>query len=110
MRKKQDKKTLRTQVLPPVRVNEYERASIKEKALEAGLSLSEYQRRSLLDCVVILRGNLIDAQAVRELNAIGNNLNQLTRKANIHDEIDRKHLDDILNDIDSIIMGIVNDS
>lgn len=108
LRKKQHKKTLRSQVLPPVRVSEQERHSIKSRAMESGLSVSEYQRRALLDCVIVVQDNLVDINAVRQLSAIGNNLNQLTRKAHIHDEIDREHLNDILKTIDTIIMGIIN--
>ena len=109
LRKKQPKKAIRSQVLPPVRVNENERNAIKSKAQEAGLSVSEYQRRALLDCMIVTRDNVIDFKAVRQLSAIGNNLNQLTRKAHIHDEIDREHLNDILSTIDTIIMGIIDD-
>jgi Mobilization protein NikA len=108
-RQTSNKKQPRSKVLPPVRVNESERESIKAKAADAGLSVSEYQRRALLDCVIVIRGNVVDINAVRELSAIGNNLNQLTRKAHIHDEIDREHLNDILDNIDTVVMGIIND-
>lgn len=107
-RQKLIKKQLRSKVLPPVRVNEKERNTIKAKAAEAGLSVSEYQRRALLDCVIAVRGNIVDVHAVRQLSAIGNNLNQLTRKAHIHDEMNAAHLKHILDNLDTIIMGIIN--
>jgi len=108
LRKKQPKKAHRSQVLPPVRVNENERNAIKSKAQEAGLSVSEYQRRALLDCMIVIRDNVIDFKAVKQLSAIGNNLNQLTHKAHIHDEINHEHLKATLNTIDTIIMDIIN--
>jgi acetolactate synthase small subunit len=103
-----NKKQPRSKVLPPVRVNESEQESIKAKAAAAGLSVSEYQRRALLDCVIVIRGNVVDINAVRQLSAIGNNLNQLTRKTHVHDEIDPARLNDILDNIDTIIMDIIN--
>lgn len=75
-------KEYRTQVLTPVRVTKAERDIIKRKARDAGLSQSEFQRRALLDGAVIVRGNAIDAKAVRQLGAIGNNVNQIARKLN----------------------------
>lgn len=108
LRKKQRKKPSRTQVLPPVRVSKQERASIKSRAIESGLSVSEYQRRALLDCVVVVRDNLVDIKAVRQLSAIGNNLNQLTHKVHIHDDVDRARLNKVLDRIDTIIMGIID--
>lgn len=97
----------RSERLTPTRVTPEELAAIKEKAAEAGLTLSEYQRRALLDCYVIVRGNVVDAAAVRQLSAIGNNLNQLTRKAHIHDDFDRARLHDVLTAIDDLIMGLI---
>lgn len=103
-----NKKQPRSKVLSPVRVNEVERELIRAKAAEAGLSVSEYQRRALLDCVIVVRSNIVDVHAVRQLSAVGNNLNQLTRKTHIHDEIDVTRLNDILDNLDTIIMGIIN--
>lgn len=103
-----NKKQPRSKVLPPLRVNEAERELIRTKAAEAGLSVSEYQRRALLECVIVVRDNIVDINAVRQLSAVGNNLNQLTRKTHIHDEIDVARLNEIMNNLDTIIMGIIN--
>lgn len=96
-------KTNRDQWLPKVRVTQAELHAIKQKARDAGLTVSEYKRRALLERVVVVRQNVHDVQAIRQLAAIGNNLNQLTRKTHIHDEYTRERLHDILNAIEAWI-------
>ena len=85
--------------LPKIRVSEAERARVEQQAEAAGLSLSAYARQALLHGAVIVRHSAVDPEAVRQLAAIGNNLNQLTRKTHIHDEYDRSRLHDILRRI-----------
>lgn len=103
-------KPKRTRFLPRTRCTEQERLALEEKATKAGLTLSEFQRRALLDGIVIERPSVIEPKVVRELSAIGNNLNQLVRKTHIHDETDSQKMRDILATIDRIVMGLVCDS
>ncbi len=103
-------KAKREKVLAPIRVTVKEEKDFKKKAKSAGLSLSEFQRQALNDAVIIVRDNALDLEAVRELSAIGHNLNQLVRKTHIHDETDTQKMRDILINLDIIIMGIVSDS
>lgn len=56
-----------------------ERDRVKEWAESTGLSVSDYVRRRTLGKPV---APLVDAVARRELNRIGNNLNQVARAAN----------------------------
>ena len=100
--------TKRSVVLPPVRVTEAERTAIKLKASDAGLSLSDHVREALLNGVVVVRENAFDVRAITELSrvsqqlvAIGNNLNQLTKRAHIQNEHDPAHLQNILNAIEA---------
>ena len=62
-----------------VRVSEAEHEALTAKASAAGMSVSEYARV----CIVEQRPEVIDRGAVRavlrELGAIGNNLNQIAR-------------------------------
>ena len=102
--------TKRTQVLPPCRVTSTERDIIRRKAQKASLSLSEYLRRSALTSAITIRHSPVDAQAVRQLSAIGSNLNQLVKALHIHNSYDRTRLDEILCGIDAIIMEIVHDT
>jgi hypothetical protein len=99
----------RTAFLPRARCTKKERLAIENKAAQAGVSLSEYQRRALLDCAIITRTPIVDVRAVVALGHIGNNLNQLIRKEHIHDEADTQKMRDILAVIDDIVMGIVDD-
>jgi hypothetical protein len=78
----------RTAHLPRTRCTQAERDAIERKAGEAGLSLSEYQRRACLSGVVVVRNSPAYGHTLRELSAIGNNLNQIARKANIHGGFD----------------------
>lgn len=102
-------KNKRNCFLPRTRCTEVERKKIEAKAGEAGLTLSEYQRRSSLGSVIIKRESHIEPQLVSQLSAIGNNLNQLVRKTHIHDELDQEKMRETLNTIDRIIMGLVCD-
>lgn len=109
-RKLQAEKENRDAVLPPLRVSPDERAQIKAKALRAGLSVSEYQRRACLNLSVVTRQTRADAAAlVRQLAGIGNNLNQLTRKVHIHDEVDHAHLQALLAALETAIEGLIDD-
>lgn len=105
----QAEKENRDAVLPPLRVSPNEREQIKAKALHAGLSVSEYQRRACLNLPVTTRRPLADAALVRQLAGIGNNLNQLTRKAHIHDDVDRARLRALLQALETTIGGLIDD-
>lgn len=83
----------RVKQVPPVRVTIAEYAHIKQKATALGMTLTDYARHSyLLDSAAVSpapSGSSIDpetklvfARLLRELNAIGVNLNQLTRDYN----------------------------
>jgi len=52
---------------------------MKEKATKAGLNFSEYCRRAALDKPIV---EVLPPEVRREIAAVGNNLNQLTRLAN----------------------------
>ncbi len=93
--------------LPKVRVTETELNAIKQRAADAGLSASEYRRRALLNTVVVVQENAVDIAAVRQLSAIGNNLNQLTRKTHIHEEYDRKRMRDILTRLETWLDEVI---
>jgi len=75
--------------LPAVRVQPEIYASIKEKQTNSGLDYAEFVRRSLSDRVVVVRNSRENFNEIRALAAIGNNLNQIARSANIHGGIDR---------------------
>ena len=94
--------------LPRVRVSATELQTFKDRAQNAGLSLSDFARSSCLEGMVVVRENAFDVQAIRQLSqvsqqlaAIGNNLNQLTKRAHIQNEHDPAHLQNILKHIEA---------
>ncbi len=72
----------KTEVLPPLRVTKSERDIIKEKAAQAGLSLSDYIRKSCIMAAIITPQPLADFKMVHALNKIGVLLNQYQHKMN----------------------------
>ncbi len=77
-------KELRTKRFPEVRGTHDEVQTAKSKASEAGLSYSEYARTALTSGVVVVRNNRELSEIIRSLAAIGNNLNQIAKHANVH--------------------------
>ena len=69
------------------RASSAERAAIKSRAAASGLSLSEYLRQQAIHGAIIQKTPLADRELTRSLAAIGNNLNQIARKANMTGEL-----------------------
>ena len=92
-------KELRSVVLPPIRVSEAERSAIQQQAKSAGLSVSAYGRQAMLNAEIKIVVSSSDPDAIRQLAAIGNNMNQLTHMAHILDDYDRRRLHEVLDQI-----------
>jgi len=77
-----------------VRLTASERAALDAKASAAGLPLPDFMRAALVDAAPPRRRKAASAQAMmtaaelRELNAVGVNLNQLMKRVNAGDERD----------------------
>jgi Bacterial mobilisation protein (MobC) len=73
-----------------IKLTPSERAQLETAAAEQGAALSSYIRelclRRTAPEVAATRRNPVAKELLFELNAIGNNLNQLARRANIHGE------------------------
>ncbi|MBO3272987.1 MobC family plasmid mobilization relaxosome protein [Hymenobacter defluvii] len=67
------------QVVKRFRATPSEVEKMNEKAAKAGLTFSEYCRRAALDKPI---AEVLPPAVRREIAAVGNNLNQLTRLAN----------------------------
>lgn len=78
--------------LPRIRLTPGEDDAIRLRAEQAGLSVSEYVRRMAITGKIVPKESAVDVEAVRQLLAVGRNLNQLTRSGHIHGEIDRQAL------------------
>lgn len=95
--------------LPKTRATHAEHAAVEARRAASGLSMSEFLRQQALEGAVIQRKPLADKRLLSELAAIGNNLNQIARKANMTDHIDNPvmdrvremlcHLDDLLDEL-----------
>ncbi len=119
--KRLDKPKL-THHIPRTRCSENDRLLIEHKANQTGLKLGEYIRAMCVGGVVNVRASVLDATLVNvltklgfELNAIGNNLNQLVAKAHIRNEVEQQRLvvildsiDRLLNKIDNVLMKVVS--
>lgn len=78
----------------------------KQQAAKAGLSVAEYIRRAGLNLVIAVPRPMADAQLIREVNAIGVNINQIARAANRgQDERDfwRSLADKVANTLDELV-------
>ena len=102
-RLKKEEDTKRTAHLPRTRCTPYERGVIEDRAAQAGLSLSEYQRRACLEAVVVIREPMADNRLIYALLGIGRNLNQLTKKVHIFGEYDMALMRSVLRKIDGLL-------
>ena len=68
--------------LPPVRLDTKNYVIVKNRAKQAGLSLTEYQRQMVLHGQVVERLCSEMVNLFRQLAGMGNNMNQLARQAN----------------------------
>ena len=68
--------------LPPVRLDTKNYVIVKNRAKQAGLSLTEYQRQMVLHGRVVERLCSEMVNLFRQLAGMGNNMNQLARQAN----------------------------
>lgn len=96
--------------LPRTRCTAAERRAIEAKAKAAGLSLSEYQRRALLGSTVKVRTSTVDVQAMKLLQRMSANLNQLVKSAHIHHAVDSEYLHDMQRSLETMAMEIVDGS
>lgn len=96
-------------VVKPFRMTEKEAAQLKEKALQRGMKESEYIRLLLSQKpndypeIRILLKDLIN-----EVNAIGNNINQITRNHNskIYREADRELLSAYMKKLNLLVREV----
>jgi hypothetical protein len=56
--------------------------ALKAKATQAGMTCTELARQAITDCRIQQRLTPEQMDCIRKLSGMGNNLNQITRKAN----------------------------
>jgi hypothetical protein len=94
-RRKQTDQSERQSVSLSFWITPGERAELDERAAAAGVKLSDYARAALLGYRLHVK-DPIKERAISELWAIGNNLNQLARRANTTEQIDPQDLQNAL--------------
>ena len=84
--------------------------SLKDKACRAGVTLSEYLRRVSASSVVRERLRPQHLQHILKLTGMANNLNQISRKANVVGYVGiRTEYRNLASDIDDLISRIKDD-
>lgn len=56
--------------------------ALKAKAAQAGMTCTELARQAITDCKIQQRLTSEQMDCIRKISGMGNNLNQITRKAN----------------------------
>ena len=88
------------------RLTQKEYDSIKRNSQKAGLSISEYARRSLAGEKIVSAPPAEFGELIREIKRVGSNLNQLVRKLNalgiVHDLELKRCVTDISKTIDML--------
>lgn len=89
-----------------LRVTIAEEDYYKQQASKAGLTVTEYLRRAGLNMIIRVPRAIADNQLISELNAMGNNLNQIARAANRGQEereFWRDLADKVANKLDEVV-------
>lgn len=105
-------------IVAGIRLTVAEREQVRELALQANLTLSEFLRMRLLNKPVIVRqggggsGGGGDPRLIHELNAIGVNLNQIARNLNAgrrgtHASVDQ--LDELMGRLSATLVRVMED-
>ncbi|MBG9568197.1 MULTISPECIES: MobC family plasmid mobilization relaxosome protein [Brevibacillus] len=85
-----------------VRVTQDELEIIDKKAQVAGLKRSQYVRKICTQGYIVIRNFDEVEKLVYEINKIGNNINQIARKANEFDYLSKDDLKSIRSRIDEV--------
>jgi len=86
-----------------VRFNDDEYNNLLVKVNKSGLSREKFIRNLVENAVFKIPPSIDYFQLVNECNAIGNNLNQLTKLAYIHQAIDGNKTNYLLNELHTLL-------
>ena len=84
---------------------------LKAKATQVGMTCTEVARKAITGCKILQRLTAEQMDCIRKLSGMGNNLNQITRKANAegYTNIRTEYLY-LTDKIDNVINLMENDS
>jgi hypothetical protein len=85
--------------------------ALKAKATQAGMTCTELARLAITGCQIIQRLTLEQMDCIRKISGMGNNLNQIARKANTEGYINvRNEYLYLADKIDNALTLLENDS
>lgn len=89
-----------------LRLNEVEKAQLFKKAQDAQMPISKFLKQSALNTIIVKPNrNYIDL--ISAINRVGNNLNQIAKKVNTNEYIDKlpilEHLEIITLMLDNLL-------
>lgn len=76
-------------------LSEKEDRHLESQSKKAGLSKSEFIRKLIMQVDLHPRPPDNISQLIREINPIGNNINQIARRVNNDDEVSQKQIEEI---------------
>ncbi len=79
-----------------VRLSSAEHTHLRKQAEIAGLKMEPFIRALIMGIEIRPRPPDNISKLLREINAIGNNINQIARKANINNAVSRDDIDEVL--------------
>lgn len=80
-----------------VRLSETEHTHLKRQAANAGLKMEPFIRKLIMGEDIQPRPPDNVVQLIREINYIGNNINQIAKKVNIENNVSQSQLEEILH-------------
>lgn len=91
-----------------LRLTEKEKLHLQRQATNAGLKMEPFIRKLIMGIEIRPRPPDNIAQLIREINAVGNNINQIARKVNIDGSVSRAQLEEILHLLGEIYSEVKN--
>lgn len=91
-----------------VRVSEREHKHLKRQAENAGLKMEPFIRKLIMNTEIHPRPPDNITQLIREINYIGNNINQIARKVNAENKVSQNQLDEIFHLLGEIYREVKN--
>ena len=91
-----------------VRVNEREYKHLKFQASNAGLKMEPFIRKLIMGTEIRPRPPDNIAQLIREINYIGNNINQIARKVNTENRVNQAQLEELIHLLGEIYREVKN--
>lgn len=88
-----------------VRLSDNEFNKLKKDSKKAGLDYSKYMRKLIQNEEILAAPTIEYYEFINQLNAIGNNLNQLTKKAN-QGNFDSLKIDSLLDKLKELLVKI----